>query len=67
MVEQGNTVFVISWVNPDERHADKDWQHYIDEGIAFGLDTVEQATASARSTRSATASAERCLPPRCPI
>ncbi|WP_279479695.1 class I poly(R)-hydroxyalkanoic acid synthase [Aureimonas sp. SK2] len=44
MVEQGHTVFVISWVNPDERHADKNWQDYIDQGIAFGLDIVEQAT-----------------------
>ncbi len=43
-VEQGHTVFVISWVNPDERHGRKDWEAYIDEGIRFGLDTVEQAT-----------------------
>ncbi|WP_294646577.1 class I poly(R)-hydroxyalkanoic acid synthase [uncultured Aureimonas sp.] len=44
MVEQGHTVFVISWVNPTETHADRSWKDYIDEGIAFGLDTVEQAT-----------------------
>ncbi|MCQ0990002.1 class I poly(R)-hydroxyalkanoic acid synthase [Jiella marina] len=44
LVEQGLTVFVVSWVNPDERHADKDWQAYIEEGIVFGLDTVEAAT-----------------------
>ncbi|WP_280514913.1 class I poly(R)-hydroxyalkanoic acid synthase [Aureimonas sp. ME7] len=44
MVEQGHTVFVISWVNPDERHADKGWQAYIDEGLVFGLDTVSRAT-----------------------
>jgi len=43
-VEQGHTVFVISWVNPDERHGRKDWVSYIDEGIRFGLDTVEKAT-----------------------
>ncbi|NML73806.1 class I poly(R)-hydroxyalkanoic acid synthase [Rhizobium sp. S-51] len=43
-VEQGHTVFVISWVNPDERHADKDWESYIREGIDFALDTVEKAT-----------------------
>lgn len=43
-VEQGLTVFVVSWVNPDERQAEKDWQAYIEEGIAFGLDTVEKAT-----------------------
>src|SRR3546814_10251259 len=24
-VDQGHTVFVISWINPDARHAGKDW------------------------------------------
>ncbi len=43
-VAQGHTVFVISWVNPDERHKNKNWESYINEGIIFGLDTVEEAT-----------------------
>lgn len=43
-VDQGHTVFVISWVNPDERHADKDWESYAREGIGFALDTIKQAT-----------------------
>ncbi|MFC3072696.1 PHA/PHB synthase family protein [Shinella pollutisoli] len=43
-VDQGHTVFVISWVNPDERHADKDWEAYAREGIGFALDTIKQAT-----------------------
>lgn len=43
-VEQGHTVFVISWVNPDQSHAKKDWESYSREGISFALDTVEQAT-----------------------
>ena len=43
-VEQGLTVFVISWVNPDERHADKDFDSYMHEGILAALDCVEQAT-----------------------
>ncbi|WP_417424162.1 class I poly(R)-hydroxyalkanoic acid synthase [Hoeflea sp.] len=42
--EQGHTVFVISWVNPDERHAKKDWEAYSREGISFALDTIEKAT-----------------------
>jgi polyhydroxyalkanoate synthase len=37
-------VFVISWVNPDERHADKDWSAYAHEGIDFALDTLTKAT-----------------------
>ncbi len=42
-VAQGLTVFVISWVNPDERHADKDFDAYMHEGILTALDAVEQA------------------------
>ena len=43
-VEQGHTVFVISWVNPDQRHGSKGWESYIREGIEYGLDTIEAAT-----------------------
>ncbi len=43
-VAQGHTVFVISWVNPDERHGFKHWEHYIREGLQLGLDTIEEAT-----------------------
>jgi len=42
--EQGHTVFVISWVNPDERHSSKNWEAYIREGLQFGIDTIEKAT-----------------------
>ncbi|RWE60226.1 class I poly(R)-hydroxyalkanoic acid synthase [Mesorhizobium sp.] len=43
-VEQGHTVFVISWINPDERHGTKSWEAYIREGLQYGLDTIERAT-----------------------
>ncbi|MCO5071181.1 MAG: class I poly(R)-hydroxyalkanoic acid synthase [Rhizobiaceae bacterium] len=43
-VEQGHTVFVISWVNPDERHGRKGWEAYIREGLQFALDVVEKTT-----------------------
>ena len=43
MVSQGLTVFVISWVNPDARHAAKDWNAYMREGIFAALDAIEQA------------------------
>ena len=43
-VEQGHTVFVVSWVNPDQRQATKDWESYSREGISFALDTIEKAT-----------------------
>ena len=44
MVAQGLTVFVISWVNPDERHASKDFDSYMREGVLAALDAIEQAT-----------------------
>jgi poly[(R)-3-hydroxyalkanoate] polymerase subunit PhaC len=43
-VGQGLTVFVISWVNPDERCADKNFDSYMREGILAALDCIEQAT-----------------------
>ena len=43
-VDQGHTVFVISWVNPDGRHADKDFENYMKEGVIYALDIVKRAT-----------------------
>ncbi len=43
-VDQGLTVFVISWVNPDERLADKDFQDYMVEGPLAAFDAIEKAT-----------------------
>ncbi|MFK5073536.1 poly-beta-hydroxybutyrate polymerase, partial [Klebsiella pneumoniae] len=43
-VDRGYTVFVISWVNPDERHADKTFESYLNEGILAALDAIEKAT-----------------------
>jgi len=44
-VEQGHTVFVISWVNPDERLAQKSFEDYMREGPLAALEAMEQATA----------------------
>lgn len=44
LVDKGHTVFVVSWVNPDERHAAKSFEHYMTEGILEALDAVEKAT-----------------------
>jgi polyhydroxyalkanoate synthase len=43
-VEQGHTVFVISWVNPDARLASKSFTDYMKEGPLAALDAIEQAT-----------------------
>ncbi len=47
-VAQGLTVFMISWVNPDERHRDKGFEAYIEEGIFAALQAVERATGEAK-------------------
>lgn len=43
-VEQGYTVFVISWVNPDAKLGEKKFEDYMQEGILDVLDAVEAAT-----------------------
>ena len=43
-VDQGHTLFVISWVNPDERLAHKTFDDYMLEGPLAALDAIEQAT-----------------------
>lgn len=43
-VDQGVTVFCISWVNPDARHASKGFDDYMIEGPLAALDIIEQAT-----------------------
>jgi len=43
-VEKGHTVFVISWVNPDEKQAGKSFEHYAREGIINALDVIEDVT-----------------------
>ncbi len=42
-VEQGLTVFVISWVNPDLALAEKTFEDYMFEGIYAALDGVKAA------------------------
>jgi polyhydroxyalkanoate synthase len=43
-VGQGHTVFVISWVNPDEKLATKTFDDYMVEGPLAALDAIEKAT-----------------------
>jgi polyhydroxyalkanoate synthase len=44
LVEKQHTVLVISWVNPDDRHAEKDFEDYMREGVLAALDAIERAT-----------------------
>jgi polyhydroxyalkanoate synthase len=43
-VAHGHTVFVISWVNPDERLAQKSFEDYMLQGPLAALEAVEKAT-----------------------
>jgi len=47
--EQGHTVFVISWVNPDEKLAHKRFEDYLTEGVLSALDAIERATGERES------------------
>ena len=43
-VDQGITVFCISWVNPETSLARKDWEDYIREGPLAALEAIKLAT-----------------------
>jgi polyhydroxyalkanoate synthase subunit PhaC len=43
-VDQGITVFVISWVNPDKKLGTKTWEDYVKEGPLAAMDAIERAT-----------------------
>src|SRR5947209_3095141 len=43
-VDQGLTVFVVSWVNPDERLAAKSFEDYMREGPLQALDAIAEVT-----------------------
>src|SRR6202043_2293758 len=43
-VDQGHTVFAISWVIPDEKLAAKGFENYMLEGPLAALDAIESAT-----------------------
>jgi len=44
VVEQGHTVFVVSWVNPDAELAKKSFDDYLLEGPLAAIDAIEKAT-----------------------
>ncbi len=44
LVDQGFTVFMISWVNPDEHLSHKSFEDYMQEGILTAADAVRRET-----------------------
>ena len=43
-VSQGHTVFMVSWVNPDEQLADAGFEDYMEKGVFAALDAIHDAT-----------------------
>ncbi|OYU49210.1 MAG: class I poly(R)-hydroxyalkanoic acid synthase [Rhizobiales bacterium PAR1] len=43
-VSQGQTVFVIAWINPDSRHRTYDFEAYMKKGILTAIEQIEVAT-----------------------
>ncbi|MYN43025.1 class I poly(R)-hydroxyalkanoic acid synthase [Duganella sp. FT109W] len=41
-VEQGNTVFLISWSNPDQSLARTTWDDYVDKGVIQAIRVVQE-------------------------
>ncbi len=41
-IEQGHTVFLVSWVNPDPSLAHASWDDYIGEGVIKAIETVQE-------------------------
>jgi len=48
-VEQGHTVFMVSWVNPDEKLAHKRFDDYLTEGSLAALDVIRDITGEAQA------------------
>lgn len=49
LVDQGFTVFMISWVNPTEIHKEKQFSDYMVEGPLVALKVIEQVTKAAKT------------------
>lgn len=44
LVDRGYTVFMLSWVNPDERQAGETWESYMFDGASAAIDKALEET-----------------------
>ena len=44
LTDQGHTVYVMSWVNPDETYADTGFEDYVTDGVLKAVDAVQYDT-----------------------
>ena len=47
-VEQGNTVFLVSWANPDESMSEVTWDDYIEDGAIKAFEVVRAISKQAK-------------------
>ena len=47
LVDQGQTVFVVSWVNPTAEHRDKSVEDYVVDGVITAIEQVRKRTGTA--------------------
>ena len=47
-LEQGNSVFIISWANPDVDKSDLHWDDYIENGLLKAVEVTKKITRSKR-------------------
>ncbi|MFZ6747682.1 class I poly(R)-hydroxyalkanoic acid synthase [Undibacterium sp. Ren11W] len=43
-IEQGHTVFLVSWANPDDTMSDVTWSDYIEDGAIKAIHVVQEIT-----------------------
>ncbi len=48
LVGQGHTVFVVSWINPDESYRDTGFEDYVIDGVGAALSAIEKATGQSK-------------------
>ncbi|NDC57941.1 MAG: class I poly(R)-hydroxyalkanoic acid synthase [Alphaproteobacteria bacterium] len=48
LLSKGHTVFLASWVNPDEQMAEKTFEDYMQEGVYAAVQAVQDATGEDR-------------------
>ncbi len=44
LVAQGHSVFVVSWVNPNDEHRNATWENYMRDGVLTAIDKVLEET-----------------------
>ena len=49
-VEQGHTVFVVSWINPDKKLAHKSFDDYVTEGMLAAIEAALRATGAGQQS-----------------